>query len=191
MIGTVKLLWSGREHKEIQIGKILPFRGPTSIILFASWLNTSSTSTSTSTSTTTTATIMETHPEDPQRTEYPAPFFDLDALQNGSDFGVTSASMNGQPSQSMMAGSLSLGQFGVEMLGNLMSLQGLDSPHQISPLFPSQAHFRSADPNQCSVRSQFQQLQDFNLQNQIFQQQVIRLFIVPFILKSSEFLFFS
>ncbi|SJL11332.1 uncharacterized protein ARMOST_14735 [Armillaria ostoyae] len=121
---------------------------------------------------------METHPEDPQRTEYPAPFFDLDALQNGSDFGVMSASMNGQPSQSMMAGSLSLGQFDVEMLGNLMSLQGLDSPHQISPLFPSQAHFRSADPNQCSVtdqqlrRSQFQQLQDFNLQNQIFQQQI-------------------
>lgn len=189
MIGTVNLLqWSRREHKEIQIGKILPFRGPTSIILFASWLNTSSTSTRT------TATTMETHLEDPQRKEYPAPFFDLDALQNGNDPSVMSAPMNSQPSQSMMARSLSPGQFDVEMLGNLMSLQELDSPHQISPLFPSQAHFRSADyPNQRSVtdqqlrRSQFQQLQDFNFQ--IFQQQVTRVFIVPFILKSSKFLF--
>ncbi|KAK0219960.1 hypothetical protein IW262DRAFT_1482579 [Armillaria fumosa] len=113
--------------------------------------------------------IMET-----QQKEYLAPFFDL---QDGSDFGVMSASMNSQPSQSIMAGSLSPGQFDVEMLGNLMSLQGLDSPHQISPLSPS--HFRRADyPNQRSVtdrqlrHSQFQQLQDFDLQNQIFQQQI-------------------
>ncbi|KAK0192527.1 hypothetical protein F5146DRAFT_1190745 [Armillaria mellea] len=112
-----------------------------------------------------------------QRKEYLAPFFDL---QDGSDFnGVMSASTSSQPSQSMTAGSLSPGQFDMEMVGNLMSLQGLNSPHQISPLFPSQAHFRSADyPNQRSLtdqqlrHSQFQQLQDFDLQNQIFQQEM-------------------
>lgn len=111
-----------------------------------------------------------------QQKEYLAPFFDL---QDGSDFGAMSGSMNNQPSQSMIAGSLSPGQFDMETLGNLMSLQGLDNLHQISPLSPSQADFRSADYlNQRSVtdqqlrHSQFQQLQDFDLQTQIFQQQI-------------------
>ncbi|KAK0203816.1 hypothetical protein DFS33DRAFT_1488079 [Desarmillaria ectypa] len=80
---------------------------------------------------------------------------------------VMSPSMNIQASQSTTAGSLFSAQFDVEILGDLMSLQRLDSPHQTSPLSPSQAHFTSANYlNQHSLmdwqlkRAHIQQLQD-------------------------------
>ncbi|KAK0454052.1 uncharacterized protein EV420DRAFT_1696652 [Desarmillaria tabescens] len=115
--------------------------------------------------------------QDHQPKDYLAPFFNLDPPQNGSDSGVMSPSVDIQASQSMTAEPLFPAQFDMEMLGNLMSLQGPESPHQISPLSPSQTYFPSDNHpvrpslmDQQVKRSQLRQLQD--LQNQIFQQQI-------------------
>ncbi|KAK0459609.1 uncharacterized protein EV420DRAFT_1268847 [Desarmillaria tabescens] len=121
---------------------------------------------------------MDAHIDDQQQKDYLSPFFDLESLQNGGDLGIMSPSVNAQQPQSMMTSATMPSQMDMEMLGNLMSLQGINSPSSISPTSPSHPQFstNTATTNpQLLMEQQFklaqlQQLQQ--LQNQIFQQQV-------------------
>ncbi|PBK78029.1 hypothetical protein ARMSODRAFT_946887 [Armillaria solidipes] len=121
---------------------------------------------------------MDAHIDDQQQKDYLSPFFDLESLQNGGDLGIMSPSMNSQQPQLMMTSATMPSQMDMEMLGNLMSLQGINSPNDISPTSPSQPQFNTntgATSPQLLMEQQFklaqlQQLQQ--LQNQIFQQQI-------------------
>ncbi len=121
---------------------------------------------------------MDAHIDDQQQKDYLSPFFDLESLQNGGDLGIMSPSMNSQQPQLMMTSATMPSQMDMEMLGNLMSLQGINSPNDISqrpPLSPQFSTNTGATSPQLLMEQQFklaqlQQLQQ--LQNQIFQQQV-------------------
>lgn len=127
--------------------------------------------------------MMDARMDDQQQKDYMASFFpnvDLNHLQtNGMDL-MQQPALNSQQSQSMMPGLSMPPQLDMEMLGNLMSMQGLASPHhhQLGAASPSQSHFPStsntANPQMIMEQqfklAQLQQLQQ--LQNQIFQQQV-------------------
>ncbi len=125
---------------------------------------------------------MDSHIDDHHQKDYMSSFFpsvDLDHLQNDSDMGIMQQTAhNTQHNQTMMHGLGMPPQLDMEMLGSLMSMQGIDSPqHPLSGASPSQTHFppnSNANNPQMIIEqyklAQLQQLQQ--LQNQIFQQQV-------------------
>ncbi|KAF8916708.1 hypothetical protein CPB85DRAFT_1386587 [Mucidula mucida] len=125
---------------------------------------------------------MDSHIDDHHQKDYMSSFFpsvDLDHLQNDSDMGIMQQTAhNTQHNQTMMHGLGMPPQLDMEMLGSLMSMQGIDSPqHPLSGASPSQTHFppnSNANNPQMIIEqyklAQLQQLQQ--LQNQIFQQQM-------------------
>lgn len=119
-----------------------------------------------------------------QQKDYMASFFpnvNLNQLQTDGNMDLMQQStLNSQQSQATIPGLNMPPQLDMEMLGNLMSMQGLTSlhHHQLGAASTSQSHFPStsntANPQMMMEQqfklAQLQQLQQ--LQNQIFQQQV-------------------